>query len=91
MLRDEILSSGIPIKVYNMFHRQYMHRMLMDSAVGPQGEGIPAKLVVNHKVVEALEFLNRTSCSSLRHRPKMLTSKMARLPSATVRRRDMML
>lgn len=35
--------------VYNMFHRQYMHSMLMDSAVG-DGEGVPAKLLVNHKV-----------------------------------------
>ncbi|KAH8679202.1 putative salicylate hydroxylase [Ilyonectria robusta] len=35
---------------YNMFHRQYMHKMLMDSAVSEEGEGIPAKLIVNHKV-----------------------------------------
>ncbi|KAI5467234.1 hypothetical protein BGZ63DRAFT_477235 [Mariannaea sp. PMI_226] len=34
--------------VYNMFHRQNMHSMLMDSALG-EGEGTPAKLVVNHK------------------------------------------
>ncbi|EFW16279.1 hypothetical protein D8B26_006035 [Coccidioides posadasii str. Silveira] len=34
--------------VYNMFHRQYMHAMLMDSAVG-EGKGVPVKLVVNHK------------------------------------------
>lgn len=33
-----------------MFHRQYMHAMLMDSAVGQRGAGQPAKLVVNHKV-----------------------------------------
>lgn len=33
-----------------MFHRQYMHRMLMDSALGEQHEGIPAKLIVNHQV-----------------------------------------
>lgn len=38
------------IQVYNMFHRQYMHKMLMDSALGEHGEGIPAKLIVNHKV-----------------------------------------
>ena len=31
-----------------MFHRQYMHAMLMESAVG-EGEGVPASLVVNHK------------------------------------------
>ena len=35
--------------VYNMFHRQYMHSMLMDSAMG-KGEGAPAELFVNHKV-----------------------------------------
>lgn len=40
------------LKVYNMFHRQYMHRMLMDSAVGEHGEGIPAQLVVDHKVID---------------------------------------
>lgn len=34
---------------YYMFHRQYMHAMIMDSAVGSRGEGEPAKLVVNHK------------------------------------------
>lgn len=33
-----------------MFHRQYMHAILMDSAVGEEGEGTPAKLLVNHKV-----------------------------------------
>ncbi|EED22427.1 salicylate hydroxylase, putative [Talaromyces stipitatus ATCC 10500] len=37
--------------VYNMFHRQYMHAMLMDSALGEAGEGTPVKLVVNHKCV----------------------------------------
>ena len=35
--------------VYNMFHRQYMHAMLMESATG-EGEGPPAKLEVNYKV-----------------------------------------
>ncbi|CAI7594265.1 unnamed protein product [Penicillium bialowiezense] len=34
--------------VYNMFHRQYMHAMLKDSAMG-EGEGAPAILKVNHK------------------------------------------
>ena len=34
--------------VYNMFHRQYMHSMLMDTALG-EGKGEPARLVVNHK------------------------------------------
>lgn len=37
-------------KAYNMFHRQYMHRMLMDSALSDDGSGLPAKLMVNHKV-----------------------------------------
>ncbi|CAG9985307.1 unnamed protein product [Clonostachys byssicola] len=37
--------------VYNMFHRQYMHSMLKDSALG-EGEGPPAKLLVNHKCRE---------------------------------------
>ena len=36
--------------VYNMFHRQYMHSMLKDSALGEEGQGRPARLVVNHKV-----------------------------------------
>lgn len=48
-------------KVYNMFHRQYMHKMLMDSALNEHGEGIPAKLVVKHKLrrhsVKGLEVL----------------------------------
>lgn len=35
--------------VYNMFHRQYMHAMLKDSALG-EGEGAPATLKVNHRV-----------------------------------------
>ncbi|CAG9936592.1 unnamed protein product [Clonostachys rosea f. rosea IK726] len=37
--------------VYNMFHRQYMHSMLKDTAMG-EGEGQPAKLLVNHKCRE---------------------------------------
>ena len=36
--------------VYNMFHRQYMHAMLKDSACAEEGEGVPAKLFVNHRV-----------------------------------------
>jgi salicylate hydroxylase len=35
--------------VYNMFHRQYMHAILKDAALEEDGEGTPAKLVVNHK------------------------------------------
>lgn len=34
--------------VYNMFHRQYMHKMLMDCALQEEGAGTPAKLLVNH-------------------------------------------
>ncbi|TVY35028.1 FAD-dependent urate hydroxylase [Lachnellula occidentalis] len=34
--------------VYNMFHRQHMHTMLKDCAMQDHGEGIPAKLLVNH-------------------------------------------
>lgn len=37
-------------QVYNMFHRQYMHAMLMESAVSEEGEGTPAKLILNHRV-----------------------------------------
>jgi len=32
-----------------MFHRVNMHEMLMDSATGEAGEGIPATLKVDHK------------------------------------------
>lgn len=35
--------------VYNMFHRQYMHAMLKDTALG-EGKGQPAELLVNYKV-----------------------------------------
>ncbi|KAF2451790.1 FAD/NAD(P)-binding domain-containing protein [Karstenula rhodostoma CBS 690.94] len=34
--------------VYNMFHRQYMHKMLMNCALQEEGTGTPAKLLVNH-------------------------------------------
>ncbi|KAK0387689.1 hypothetical protein NLU13_3934 [Sarocladium strictum] len=37
--------------VYNMFHRQYMHAMLKESALG-EGEGPAAKLIVNHRCKE---------------------------------------
>ena len=33
-----------------MFHRQDMHKMIMDSALGEHGEGTPAQLIVKHKV-----------------------------------------
>lgn len=35
---------------YNMFHRQDMHAMLKDCAMQEEGEGLPAKLLVNHGV-----------------------------------------
>ncbi|KPI37462.1 FAD-dependent urate hydroxylase [Cyphellophora attinorum] len=35
--------------VYNMFHRQDMHKMLKDTAMQEQGEGEPVKLLVNHQ------------------------------------------
>ena len=36
--------------VYNMFHRQDMHAMLKDTALQQEGEGVPAKLLVNQPV-----------------------------------------
>jgi salicylate hydroxylase len=36
--------------VYNMFHRQYMHKMLKECALQEEGQGSPAKLLVNHPV-----------------------------------------
>lgn len=36
--------------VYNMFHRQYMHAMLKETALQEAGEGKPVTLVVNHQV-----------------------------------------
>lgn len=51
--------------VYNMFHRQYMHAMLKDSAL-EEGEGIPARLVVNHKVsTGCLYYMSRYFMSNL--------------------------
>ncbi|CAK7221146.1 hypothetical protein SEUCBS140593_004471 [Sporothrix eucalyptigena] len=41
--------------VYNMFHRQYMHRMLKDAALQDTGKGAPAMLVVNH-ACEAIDL-----------------------------------
>ncbi|KAF7545315.1 hypothetical protein G7Z17_g9276 [Cylindrodendrum hubeiense] len=38
--------------VYNMFHRQYMHTMLKDTALDEAGEGTPVKLVLNHRCKE---------------------------------------
>jgi salicylate hydroxylase len=36
--------------VYNMFHRQDMHRMLKDCALQDEGKGTPVTLKVNHPV-----------------------------------------
>lgn len=43
-----------------MFHRQDMHKMLMDSATQEQGTGTPVKLVVNHKVLQNHIFTHLT-------------------------------
>ena len=37
---------------YYMFHRQDMHRGMLKAATGEDGEGIPAKLFVNHQASE---------------------------------------
>lgn len=37
---------------YYMFHRQWMHAMLKDCALQDEGEGVPVKLIVNHKCAE---------------------------------------
>lgn len=34
--------------VYNMFHRQDMHKMLMDTAISQEGKGVPAEIVMDH-------------------------------------------
>lgn len=34
-----------------MFHRQYMHRMLLDCATQQEGDGDPVEVIVNHKVI----------------------------------------
>jgi salicylate hydroxylase len=39
--------------VHYMFQRQRMHSMLKDAALG-EGEGLPARLFVNHKVCYAI-------------------------------------
>lgn len=36
--------------VYNMFHRQNMHRMLKDCALDEHGDGKPIRLLVNYQV-----------------------------------------
>ncbi|KAG9570678.1 salicylate hydroxylase, partial [Aureobasidium melanogenum] len=53
--------------VYNMFHRQYMHVMLKDTALQEEKAGTPAKLVVNHPCKDidmetgTITFTNGTS------------------------------
>ena len=37
---------------YLMFHRQDLHRTLLETAIGEAGEGPPCKLFVNHRVSE---------------------------------------
>lgn len=49
-----------------MFHRVDIHAMLMKSAVGWAGEGMPAILEVNHKAAEInmkqASSVSRTVC-----------------------------
>lgn len=56
--------------VYNMFHRQYMHAMLKDTAMG-EGEGPPATLKTNYRVSELFSgknfVLTRMSVPRYRH------------------------
>jgi salicylate hydroxylase len=44
---------------YYMFHRQYMHAMLMECALQEEGLGIPARLLVNHAVSVGIGFGGR--------------------------------
>lgn len=80
--------------VYNMFHRQYMHSMLMDSALGEEGEGSPAKLLVNYKVSlqtgKGKRHLYSKDCILIRYsvaililKPTPLHLKMARQHTTT--------
>lgn len=69
--------SGKPINDYNlkdykekwgydylMFHRQDLHRTLLETAIGEEGQGTPCQLFVNHRVSEIdaetghVKFLN---------------------------------
>lgn len=43
-------------KVYYMFHRQDMHKMLMETALG-EGEGIRPELKLDHKLTD-IDFEN---------------------------------
>jgi salicylate hydroxylase len=53
--------------VYNMFHRQFMHKMLKDAALQEQGKGTPAKLVLNHPVSIFPRLLATLSLQVPRH------------------------
>lgn len=44
---------------YYMFHRQYMHAMLMECALGDEGEGTPVRVLVKHAVSVVMEGLGR--------------------------------
>jgi hypothetical protein len=33
---------------YNMFHRQDMHKMLLEAATSAKGEGTPCKVIIDH-------------------------------------------
>ncbi|KAF1361338.1 putative salicylate hydroxylase [Lizonia empirigonia] len=54
--------------VYNMFHRQQMHKMLMECALQEEGDGTPARLIVNHPCSNidletgTIEFKNGKKC-----------------------------
>ena len=55
--------------MYNMFHRQYMHAMLMESAMKGGAKGTPVRLVVNHKCKDIntetgwITFMNGTTAT----------------------------
>ena len=46
-------------KVYNMFHRQDMHKALLDAAVSLEGEGTPAECIIDH-VCKSVDYENGT-------------------------------
>lgn len=74
---------------YYMFHRQYMHKMLMDCALKEEGEGEPAKLNVNYKVSQAhIPVITRPQLI-FKSSARALTSKLAPLPSQMVIQLDM--
>lgn len=64
--------------VYWMFHRQYMHAMLKDTALQEEGEGIPAKLIVNHRVCSRTLIDRLFQYANEKSRPRISTLKLAR-------------